>query len=143
MDKLTMAISIANKYLSPKKLAHSMRVVEYAFQDYNRYQYGVLGQKSKEDIFIVALLHDVVEDADCTFEELEKAEFSRPCIYALRHLTKGEDEEYIDYIKRLKNSGNALAILVKRADMKDHLSLEDTLTDKLKNKYFPAIKYLL
>ena len=143
MDKFTKAISIANKYLPPKKLAHSMRVVNYALEDYNCYQYNILGQNAKENIFIVALLHDVVEDTDCTFDELEKEEFSRSCIYALKHLTKSEDEAYLDYIKRLKESGNALAILVKRADMKDHLSLEDTLTDKLKNKYLPALKYLL
>ena len=32
---------------------------------------------------------------------------------------------------------------VKRADMKDHLMREATLTEKLKDKYYPEIKNLL
>lgn len=35
------------------------------------------------------------------------------------------------------------AYWVKLADMKDHLSLTDTLTDKLKEKYLSGMRYLL
>lgn len=136
------AINIANKYLPPKKLSHSMRVVQYALEDYDFYEYPTLGETAYEDIFITALLHDVVEDTKCTFEEL-KGFIPEYCLYTLKNLTKDEEEDYIDYIKRLANGGDVLSFVIKRADMKDHLSLEDTLTDKLKNKYFPALKYLL
>lgn len=133
-----IALTIANKYLPPKKLAHSMRVVQYAMEDYDYFEYP--GIDNYEDIFVVALLHDVVEDTECTFEELEEAGLPKYFINWIAELSKREGEEYMDYIKRIHSQ---MGLIVKRADMKDHLLLTDTLTDKLKNKYLPAIPYIL
>lgn len=134
------AITLLNKYLPPKKIAHSLRVAQYALEDYDFYEYPIV--ESYEEVFVIAILHDVVEDSECTFENLEEAGIPKHIVLALKSLTKEEDEEYLDYIKRCCHGG-ALPIIIKRADMKDHLSLKDTLTDKLKEKYLPALPYLL
>ena len=62
----------------------------------------------------VALLHDVVEDTDMTFEELEK-EFPEEVIEPLKILTHDKEEPYLEYIERVK--GNKTAVRVKKADM--------------------------
>lgn len=70
----------------------------------------------------------------------------------LERLTKKTSENYIDYIKRLRTLRDSsetdtidliVAYIVKLADMKDHLMQKDTLTDKLKEKYWNALPYLL
>ena len=134
------ALSILNKYLPPKKIAHSLRVAQYAMEDYDFYEYPMID--NYEDVFITAILHDVVEDSECTFEDLETYGIPKYIIEDLKYLTKEEDEEYLDYIKRCV-SGPVMPIIIKRADMKDHLLLKDTLSDRLKEKYLPAIPYIL
>lgn len=66
----------------------------------------------------VALLHDVVEHTDVTFEELE-GEFPPEVIRALRLLTHDEGTDYMDYVRGIK--GDPLAVKVKLADL-DHNS---------------------
>lgn len=135
-----LAIGIASRYLPPKKLAHSMRVARYALEDYDFYQYPAI--INNEDLFIVALLHDVVEDTACTFEILKAEGFQDAHINWIKEVTKEDNEEYMDYIKRI-SLGSTVALIVKRADMKDHLMQTSTLTEKLKEKYLPAIPYIL
>lgn len=134
------AVRIANKYLPSKKLAHSMRVAQYAMEDYNFYDYPMID--SVQDVFITALLHDIVEDTECTFKELLDQGIPQYIVTYLKSLTKYPEEDYNSYIKRCA-AGHAMAVIVKRADIKDHLSLKETLTDKLKEKYISALPYLL
>ncbi len=70
----------------------------------------------------VAMLHDVVEDSDYSFEDLKKEGFSQEIIDAVECLTKREGEEYFSFIKRVKR--NHLATAVKIADLKDNSNLE-------------------
>ena len=60
---------------------------------------------------IVALLHDVVEDSNITLDDLSKY-FDSTVIEALRILTKKNDDNYEEYIKRVKT--NEIATIVKR-----------------------------
>ena len=48
-------------------------------------------QMHTEEEICVALLHDVVEDTDITFEELKDAGFGEDVIYALNLLTHDEN----------------------------------------------------
>ena len=63
-----------------------------------------------------ALLHDVVEDSDMTFEELEAEGFPKEVLSALRLLTHGDGVDYMDYVRNIKN--NKIATKVKLADLK-------------------------
>jgi len=102
-------------------------------------------QMKTEEECIVALLHDVVEDTNITFEELEK-EFPDKIIQALKLLTHDDSVPYMDYIRKLKY--NPIAKNVKMADLAhngDGARL-DTMSekDKLRNlKYIEAMKILI
>ena len=54
---------------------------------------------------IVAILHDVVEDTDWTFDALREEGFSETIIEALKTVTKhSDDEDYDEFVQRsLKN----------------------------------------
>jgi len=79
---------------------------------------------------IVAMLHDVVEDSNWTLENLRAEGFSAEVIIAVDCLTKREDEQYFDYIERIKT--NPIAQKVKLADLEDNMDLRriDNLTEK-------------
>ncbi len=67
---------------------------------------------------IVAVLHDVVEDTDVTFEQLEEEGFSEQILNALKLLTHLPDVSYEDYISEIQH--HPLARSVKLADLKDN-----------------------
>ena len=101
-------------------------------------------QMDTEEECIVALLHDVVEDTEVTFKELEK-DFSKTIIDALKLLTHYKETDYFEYIEKIKS--NPLAKKVKLADLKhnsDETRLENiTEKDITRNKkYVKAIKIL-
>ena len=52
-----------------------------------------------EDSKIVGLLHDILEDTDCSIAELESVVHEN-LIEAIQLLTKRKDEKYDDYIVR-------------------------------------------
>lgn len=62
----------------------------------------------------VALLHDVAEDTEITLEQLAK-EFPKKVIDALVLLTHQKDEDYFEYVRKIK--ANPIALKVKLADL--------------------------
>ncbi len=101
-------------------------------------------QMDTEESCIVALLHDVVEDSDITIDYLSKY-FSEEVMAALKILTKNENDDYVEYIKRVKT--NKLATKVKLKDLKHNSDLTrlDIVTDEDRErstKYINAIRYL-
>lgn len=95
---------------------------------------------------IVAVLHDVVEDSNWTFESLLAEGFSIEVIEALKSVTKNSDNEDYDlFIQRAMQ--NPIGRKVKIADLRDNLDVtrisEITDTDvKRINKYKKALKLL-
>lgn len=71
-------------------------------------------QMNDEISTCVALLHDVVEDTDWTFEALADL-FPESVVGPLRLLTKGEEAHYFEYIRKL--SHDPVARKVKLADL--------------------------
>ena len=74
---------------------------------------------------IVGLLHDVVEDSDYTFEDLEKMGFSKEIIDSLKLLTHTKNEKYFDYIQKIKD--NKISVEVKLSDLEDNMNLNRLL----------------
>ena len=66
---------------------------------------------------IVALLHDVVEDAGVTFESI-RSEFGSEVSDAVEAVTKRKGEPLELYYERVR--GNRLALIVKAADIRDN-----------------------
>ena len=102
-------------------------------------------QMTDEAKTVVALLHDVVEDTELTFEDLEKQGFGEEIISALKLLTHNDDTPYMDYVAKIKT--NKIATAVKLADLKHNsdlsrLSVIDEKALERKAKYEKAIKFL-
>ncbi len=71
-------------------------------------------QMEDEVTTCTALLHDVVEDTQITFEDLEK-DFPKEVMDALRLLTHDFQTDYFDYVRKIRT--NPVAKAVKLADL--------------------------
>ncbi len=101
-------------------------------------------QMDTEAECIVALLHDVVEDTNITFDYLEK-EFSKDVIDILKVLTHDKKVDYLEYIRNVKN--NPIATKIKLADLKHNSDITrlDIITEtdlKRMEKYKIALEVL-
>jgi (p)ppGpp synthase/HD superfamily hydrolase len=95
---------------------------------------------------VVAVLHDVVEDTDWTFEDLRQEGFPEEVITALDAVTKREGEEYEEFVAR--SAANPIARRVKLADLEDNMDLtrlEEVKQDDVPrlNKYIKAWRRLI
>ena len=114
--------------------------------DYIHHPIRVMHAMSNDQEKIVAILHDVAEDSDWTFDRLKEEGFEDSAIESLRCVTKySEEEDYQEFIKRAAT--NKIATKVKIADIEDNLDLSrlGTLTEKdltRIEKYKKALKYL-
>ena len=100
---------------------------------------------STDDERIVALLHDTIEDTEVTAEYLLMEGFPRNIVDAILSVTRNEDENYEDFIKR--SSLNPIGRQVKLHDLEDNMDITrlNELTEKdlyRLNKYIKAYKYL-
>lgn len=73
-------------------------------------------QMETEEETCAALLHDVVEDTDMTFADLEEKGFPPAVLDALKLLTHDKGVPYLQYVEAL--SGNRIAARVKLADLR-------------------------
>jgi len=95
---------------------------------------------------IVAVLHDVVEDSEVTFEDLEREGFSAEVISGLRAVTKVEGESYEDFVARV--ALDPVGKAVKLADLMENSDLSRIAEPSQKDlervaKYGRAIQYLM
>jgi len=102
-------------------------------------------QVNAEEEKIVAVLHDVVEDTEITFEDLTREGFPKHIIKALDCLTKREAEPYEKFVGR--SAANPLARRVKLADLQDNMDLHRVARLKSEdierfNKYLKAYRRL-
>ncbi|MDY4576167.1 MAG: HD domain-containing protein [Intestinibacter sp.] len=99
-----------------------------------------------DDAKIVAILHDIIEDTDVTKEDLLNAGLSKHIVDAIVMLTRSDDIDYMDYVKKV--SSNPLAKEVKLADLQNNMDLRrlSTLTERdldRNRKYQIAYHYLI
>lgn len=83
---------------------------------------------------IVALLHDTIEDTDVTPEFLLSEGFPREIVDGILAVTRKENEDYYDFIKR--SSENPIGRVVKINDLEDNMDLSrlEFIDDKMKNR---------
>ena len=77
---------------------------------------------NNESEIVAGLLHDVVEDTDYTFDDLLAAGISSEVVDALRLLTHEKGTDYMDYVRRIGDSHNPIAINVKCNDLEHNLA---------------------
>lgn len=102
-------------------------------------------QMTDEATVCVALLHDVAEDTDMTFEHLSALGFTDEIIEALKLLTHDDSVPYMDYVKEIAK--NPIAKIVKLADLAHNsdltrLDVVDEKALKRTEKYKQAIELL-
>ena len=119
--------------------------VDKAGVDYIQHPLFVASLVEGELAKTVALLHDVVEDSAWTLEDLRKEGLPEEVVQAVGILTKKRNENYEEYILRVKQ--NPLARQVKLADLQHNsdLSRLANVTDRDRKrvaKYQKAIAFL-
>lgn len=133
---VSYALKMAKQYYPKDKYDHAIRVMGYVAEN------EMIPYDHKDDCIALAIMHDLIEDTEYTGSGLPQNMYK-----ALKVLSKPKDEDYIAYIKRIKECNHTdwgmCAYWVKLADMKDHLAQTETLTDRLKDKYLKALPYLL
>lgn len=103
-------------------------------------------QMTDEATTCVALLHDVVEDTEITFEQLESEGFPEEIIAALKLMTHDNAVPYMDYVRGIKT--DPIATTVKLADLRHNsdltrLDVVDEKALKRVEKYRQAMELLL
>ena len=106
------------------------------------------GRNEKERI--VGVLHDVLEDTKVTVVKLRLLGYSKEILDALKILTKRPDEkdDYSSFIRRIKESKNKLAHVVKIRDIGNNIKpsrFPKKLTERhliRQDKYKKALKLL-
>ena len=71
---------------------------------------------------IAGFLHDVVEDSDITFDDLLKEGIPTGIVNAVRLLTHEKGTDYFEYVQRIIDSGNPIALQVKYNDLQHNYS---------------------
>ena len=94
---------------------------------------------------IAALLHDVIEDTDAMAADLLEMGFGRDVTAAVQLLSKPEDEDYFDYVRRVKK--DPIAAEVKKNDLRHNMQLKRLKTISKKDlerrkKYQKALRVL-
>lgn len=82
-------------------------------EPYIYHPFSVAAQLDTPNEIMAALLHDVVEDTDTTFKDLN--DFPPEVVAALRLLTRADGVPYEDYLQGIRS--NPLALRVKLADL--------------------------
>lgn len=135
--------------LSIAKEAHAGQVdkagVDYIFHPIT---VALLCENAKEKA--VALLHDTLEDcADKVSYEMLVEKVGQEVADAVKLLTNdGSHGSYLEYVQHIKNSGNRLAIAVKKADLSMNMDLSRLANpsekdiQRIETKYRPALKII-
>jgi (p)ppGpp synthase/HD superfamily hydrolase len=130
--------------------SHCRRVAEETSKSIAMMPYS---DERKDCIKAAALLHDLIEDTDWSFNDLKSVRFSELTIGLIRSVTQKETvkygkEPYFNFIENC--SKNRDAILIKIADLQDNGSLSriprqsinnDKTYDRLQ-KYSYSLEYL-
>lgn len=104
------------------------------------------GDGMDEKLFMCGLLHDLVEDCqdthEWTFQRLKDIGCPRDVLIALELLTHEKGTPYMDYVKRICDSGNQMAIRIKVADLQSNLNRNGGRYPKIYEKHQKALQYI-
>lgn len=107
--------------------------------------FHVAEQMTDERTTAAALLHDVLEDSELTADDLLSRGISETVVRLVETLTRRENEDYFDYIRRLKQEPDAVRIKI--ADLRHNSDLSRLVSvsekdAKRNEKYAEALRIL-
>ena len=135
---------MTDKYGNPymehlERVADRVREMEYDFVD----------ETSEIEMYVAtAYLHDIIEDTDCTREDLV-ALFPESVVEAIFRLTREEGMTYAEYIERILSQDSIpilagkIARVVKLADLLDHLAGPTPCPPNLVKRYEKSLYRLI
>jgi len=137
---------MVDKYGNPyiehlDRVADRVREMEYDFVD----------ETSEIELYVAtAYLHDIIEDTDCTREDLV-ALFPESVVEAIFRLTREEGMTYAEYIERILSRwlvrrmalAGKIARVVKLADLLDHLAGPTPCPPNLVKRYEKSLYRLI
>lgn len=137
MSLIGYALRTAKQYYNPDTYKHALRVASFVADNI------FISDSKMDNCIILAIMHDLEEDTN--WDRNKCSELDKYLKESIGLITQGKDISYIEYIKNIKENMVLYPEVywVKIADMKDHLTQTETLTDKLKEKYIEALPYLL
>lgn len=118
-------------------ISHPIAVAEIA--ETKAKEFGITEEQYLDDLYIISILHDVIEDHPEKTNEL----FDKFGIYALmsiQALSRESGESYFDFIMRLGEHLNPLPLIVKLSDIEHNMS--DLQEGSMKDKYRFAAAHL-
>lgn len=132
MKRLSRAIALASMLFTHKTDRGGKPYILHCLQ----VMYGVehLGQEA----MIAAVLHDVIEDTHYTDRMLLDEGYTATEVVIVDLLSKPDDMSYEDFIQRLVDSGNKIAIMIKMADIEHNSDV--TRLKGIRDKDFDRIK---
>ena len=138
-EQLEIAIELATKYHKGQ--------IDKGGNAYILHPLEVMNNVDRIESKIVAVLHDIIEDTECTIDILREWGIDEDIIESINILTHKEDISYMEYITEI--SYNFIATEVKLADLKCNMDLS-RLNRKITNKdlernkkYMKAYYFLL
>lgn len=90
----------------------------------------------------IAVLHDVIEDSNITARNLLEKGVPEEAVNSVVILTRLKGEKYFDFIRRIINSNNKSAIMVKIKDIKHNPNRPENIPDSLIERYEKALAML-
>ena len=93
------------------------------------------------EYMIVALLHDILEDTEVTYEDLSKV-LPYDIVNDIFALTRKSNETYFEYIDRIITRSTKRVKIIKYYDILDHLNNKETLKPSLEKRYLKAKELL-
>ena len=138
-EQLEIAIELAIKYHKGQ--------IDKGGNPYILHSLEVMNNVDRIESKIVAMLHDIIEDTECTVDTLREWGIDEDIIESINILTHKEGMSYMEYITEI--SYDLIAIEVKLADLKCNMDLS-RLNRKITNKdlernkkYMKAYYFLL
>ena len=124
------------------RMAHDGQKEESTGADYIHHLERVVALVETEGEYVkaVAWLHDVLEDTAMTERHLRDAGMSGRIIRAVKTLTRSRGESYKSYIDRVVEQDAGLEVVVKVADLRDHL--RPNCPEGLRPRYEKALALL-
>ncbi len=112
-------------------------------------EYDFVDETSEIELYVAtAYLHDIIEDTDCTREDLV-ALFPESVVEAIFRLTREEGMTYAEYIERILSRdiiptlAGKIARVVKLADLLDHLAGPTPCPPNLVKRYEKSLYRLI
>lgn len=125
---------------------HCVIVAQTTF-NYKKYcpeKYFDFIQTRINELYCVGLAHDLIEDTDVSYGELERAS-STAIANSVMKLTKPDGVTYANYISSLcseVNQHTIMSLIVKQCDLEHNLSNLDKKQQQRRDKYELALMYI-